>query len=45
MGIDYYGILQVNRNSTELEIKKAYYTAKIRLLGLDFKYILLDTEI
>lgn len=23
MGIDYYGILQVNRNSTELEIKKA----------------------
>lgn len=24
MGIDYYGILQVARNSTDLEIKKAY---------------------
>ncbi|CAH1114317.1 unnamed protein product [Psylliodes chrysocephalus] len=37
MGIDYYGILQIPRNSTDLEIKKAY-----RNLALEFKKDLLD---
>lgn len=33
MGLDYYGILQVSRNSTDLEVKKAY-----RALALEFNH-------
>ncbi|KAJ8954373.1 hypothetical protein NQ318_011046 [Aromia moschata] len=31
MGIDYYGILQISKNSTDLQIKKAY-----RNMALEF---------
>ncbi|CAH1987155.1 unnamed protein product [Acanthoscelides obtectus] len=39
MGIDYYGILQIPRSSTDLEIKKAY-----RSLALEFNKEVLKNE-